>query len=356
MPEPLIERLINCLDGIAWEVIYVDDDFARRHRRRRCRALARRDPRVRCVHASAGAACRGPAIEGILAIGAPFIGVIDADLQHDGSLLPQMLAALKAERLDLVVGSAAYVAGGSVGEWDNNTRRDSSHFATRLTRLVVAADLTDPMSGASPCRREAPSIAPVRTLSGQGFKNTARPVRLVAAPPASANSRTASAPRIHGESKLDTMVAWEFLMLLIDKLSAIRAGSLRSCSPRWALSGVGVHLVTLSPRAYFCGGLPGGADDRHDRRDDRAISPSTTCSPIATSGCAAGASSPAFSRSTRSAPLGAVANVGIASAAPSSTIIPRPPSLSSPRPSLIHGSHPAQSFFSRWMISVASRK
>jgi dolichol-phosphate mannosyltransferase len=52
----------------------------------------------------------------MLSSAAPYVAVMDADLQHDETLLPGMLARLKAEELDLVIGSR-YAAGGSTGEW-----------------------------------------------------------------------------------------------------------------------------------------------------------------------------------------------------------------------------------------------
>ena len=81
----------------------------------------------------------------MLATAAPYLAVIDGDLQHDETRLPLMLRALKAEELDLVVGSR-YVAGGSLGDW-NERRQSMSRFATRLARRLTHADLHDPMSG-----------------------------------------------------------------------------------------------------------------------------------------------------------------------------------------------------------------
>jgi dolichol-phosphate mannosyltransferase len=51
----------------------------------------------------------------MLSSAAPYVAVMDADLQHDATLLPRMLARLKAEELDRVIGSR-YAAGGSTGE------------------------------------------------------------------------------------------------------------------------------------------------------------------------------------------------------------------------------------------------
>jgi dolichol-phosphate mannosyltransferase len=81
----------------------------------------------------------------MLASSAPYLAVIDADLQHDEKLLPRMLATLKTDGLDIVIGSR-YVAGAAIGDWDKG-RAVMSSIATRLARLVVSADIADPMSG-----------------------------------------------------------------------------------------------------------------------------------------------------------------------------------------------------------------
>ncbi len=212
--EPLVERLGACLAGIAWEVVYVDDDSPD-GTAAAVRDLARRDPHIRCLHRIGRRGLSTAVIEGILSTSAPYVAVIDADMQHDETLLPRMLAAAKAEDLDIVVGSR-YAEGGTVGEWDKERVRISG-VATRLARLVVSAELSDPMSGFFVIRRAAFDGA-VRGLSGQGFKIL---LDLFASTPS--QFRFKELPyrfrqRIHGESKLDTLVVWEYLMLLLDKL------------------------------------------------------------------------------------------------------------------------------------------
>jgi dolichol-phosphate mannosyltransferase len=197
---------------------------------------------VRCVHRIGRRGLSTAVIEGIQASSAPYVAVIDADLQHDEALLPRMLDTLKTGDLDIVVGSR-YAAGGTVGGWDRN-RVAMSGLATRLARLVVSADLTDPMSGFFLMTRAAFDRA-VRRLSGQGFKilldlfaSTPGPYRFIELP-------YTFRPRLHGESKLDTLVAWEYLMLLLDKLFG------RFLPIRFVLfgavgaSGVIVNLVAL---------------------------------------------------------------------------------------------------------------
>ena len=72
--------------------------------------------------ASVDVARGGACVEGILASSTPYFAVIDADMQHDEGLLPQMLERLKRTDLDVVVGSR-YVEGGGV---DTGMRRVSA--------------------------------------------------------------------------------------------------------------------------------------------------------------------------------------------------------------------------------------
>ncbi len=211
---PLIARLEEVLAGIEWEAIFVDDD-SRDGTAEHVRAIGRHKPYIRCLQRLGRRGLSTACIEGVLASSAPFLAVMDADLQHDETLLPHMLASLKSEALDIVIGSR-YAAGGGVGDWDQSRARISD-LATRLSRLVVKADLRDPMSGFFMMRRSTFEAA-VRDLSGQGFKilidlfaSSPRPLAFKEMP-------YQFRLRQHGESKLDTLVAWEYLQLLLEKL------------------------------------------------------------------------------------------------------------------------------------------
>jgi len=239
--ELLVERLDAALDGVAWEILYVDDDSPD-GTSAKVRELSQVDPRVRCLQRIGRRGLSTAVVEGILASSAPYVAVMDADLQHDEAILPRMLETLKKQNLDVVVGSR-YTAGGGIGEW-NRSRAAMSSFATRLARLVVTAELTDPMSGFFVMTRPAFERA-VRRLSGQGFKIL---LDLFASTPTA--YRFAEVPytfrdRLRGESKLDGLVVWEYLMLLVDKTIG------RWVPARFVLFaavgsfGLLVHLVTL---------------------------------------------------------------------------------------------------------------
>jgi dolichol-phosphate mannosyltransferase len=212
--EPLLARLRAALLGIEWEVVFVDDDSPD-GTAAQIRLLAQADPRIRCLQRIGRRGLSTAVIEGMLASSAPYLAVIDADLQHDETLLPRMLDTLKAEGLDLVIGSR-HVAGGGVGDWDRH-RVTMSGIAARLARLITAAELTDPMSGFFMVSRPAFESA-LRRLSGQGFKIL---LDLFASTPVAFRFKEIPyvfGRRLHGESKLDSLVVWEYLMLLLDKL------------------------------------------------------------------------------------------------------------------------------------------
>jgi len=130
--EALFARLDVALAGINWEVIYIDDDSPD-GTADAVRQIAQSEPRVRCLQRIGRRGLSSAVIEGMLASSAPYLAVIDADLQHDERLLPQMLSTMKADDLDVVVGSR-HVAGGGTGTW-NRYRAAISNFATRLARL-----------------------------------------------------------------------------------------------------------------------------------------------------------------------------------------------------------------------------
>ena len=100
----LLRRLETALAGTAWEVIFVDDNSPD-GTWNVVRDLARRDGRVRCIRRVGRRGLSGACIEGILASSAPFAAVIDADLQHDETQLPKMLALLRGCVFDLLIGS-----------------------------------------------------------------------------------------------------------------------------------------------------------------------------------------------------------------------------------------------------------
>jgi dolichol-phosphate mannosyltransferase len=237
----LYQRLAAAFKDVPWEVVFVDDNSPD-GTWQVVRELSRNDPRVRCIRRIGRRGLSGACIEGILAASAPFAAVIDADLQHDETQLPKMLQLLRDGAAELVIGSR-YIAGGSAASFDKG-RAGASAFATRIAQKLLKIEVADPMSGFFMIRRDRfEQIAP--KLSTQGFK-----ILLDIIASAEGGLRTVEIPftfgsRLHGESKLDSMVALDFLGLVLAKLTN------DVMSLRFLLfamvggTGLVVHLLTL---------------------------------------------------------------------------------------------------------------
>ncbi|WP_058554112.1 glycosyltransferase family 2 protein [Thiohalocapsa sp. ML1] len=209
----LLDRILGVVGDLRWEIVFVDDDSPD-GTAAVVRRLAEDDARIRLVHRIHRRGLAGACIEGMLATTAPFVAIMDADLQHDERLIAEMLRALQDEPLDIVIGSR-HVGGGSVGAWAES-RQLASRVATRLSHFVLKADLKDPMSGFFMLRRELIDEV-VRDLSGIGFKilldifmSARRPLRFKELP-------YTFGVRVAGDSKLDSMVATEYILMLLDK-------------------------------------------------------------------------------------------------------------------------------------------
>jgi len=210
----LVGALHRALDGVcAWEIVFVDDDSPD-GTAEIVKAIARTDGCVRCLHRIGRRGLSSACIEGALSSAAPYVLVMDADLQHDPVIIPALLRRAKAEDLEVVVASR-YLAAGGAGDW-SRTRLELSRFATRLALLVAKAPLSDPLSGFFLVRRQTfTAIAP--RLAGEGFKIL---LDLFASAPGKlryAEEPYTFALRQHGQSKLDEQAAWAFLMLLAEK-------------------------------------------------------------------------------------------------------------------------------------------
>ena len=163
---PLVAAVESALHGVNWEVIFVDDHSPDRTADA-VRALALSNPRVRILERICRRGLSSACIEGMMASPAPCLAVMDADMQHDETVLPEMLCLLQSKNLDVVIASRR-TAGGSMGEFAKKRVR-LSDLGTRVSKLVCHCDVTDPMSGffvvdSRFFRASAPH------LTGTGFK------------------------------------------------------------------------------------------------------------------------------------------------------------------------------------------
>jgi dolichol-phosphate mannosyltransferase len=237
----IVRRLDRTLKNIAWEAIFVDDNSPD-GTAAAVKQVAADDRRVRCLKRLGRRGLAGACIEGMLASSAPYVAVMDADLQHDETILPNMLRVLQSGSADLVVGSR-YAPGGSAESFAPG-RSKLSRTATSLARRILGVEIADPMSGFFMLRREKlDEIAD--ELSTIGFK-----ILLDILMTTRNGLRVAEIPyefreRKHGESKFDTQVGLEFLGLVLGKLTR---GVVDTRFLSFALvgtSGLAVHLIVL---------------------------------------------------------------------------------------------------------------
>lgn len=238
----LAKRLDQVLGETGWEMVIVDDNSPD-GTHAVAKAMARRDRRIRCLRRIGRRGLSGACIEGMLSSSSPYLAVMDGDLQHDETILPQMLTALREGASDLVVGSRL-VEGGEAASGFGRTRQWISQTGARLSRLALRTDVRDTMSGFFMIRRDiADELAP--KLCSDGFKILAD-ILATAGPSLRVQEVGYSFRERHGgESKLDAKVALDFLGLILNKITG---GALPVSFVGFALvgvSGVIVHLGVL---------------------------------------------------------------------------------------------------------------
>ena len=144
---PLVARIDAALTGLRWQVIYVDDNSPD-GTAQAVKTIALNDPRVSCIRRIGRRGLAGAVTEGMLASAAPYVAVMDADLQHDETLLRPMFELLRDDKADLVIASR-YSGAGAAESGFSASRAAGSRLATRLARLVLNVDVSDPVSGFS---------------------------------------------------------------------------------------------------------------------------------------------------------------------------------------------------------------
>ena len=161
----LVEQLGRALGHLDYEILIVDDNspdltWSVAHQ------ISLSNSRVRVLRRMHNPSLGAAVIDGFCAAEGDVLACIDADLQHDPSVLPAMLEELR-KGSDVVVASR-YREGGGTERW-SWSRRLASWGATKLAHILLGVKLTDPMSGYFLVRRK--DFCNIQgELSGKGFK------------------------------------------------------------------------------------------------------------------------------------------------------------------------------------------
>jgi dolichol-phosphate mannosyltransferase len=239
--EPLIRTLDIALAGIPHELVFVDD-WSLDGTYQLLVSIARVRPDIRVVGRQGRRGLSSAVIDGVMATSADIVAVIDADMQHDETILGDMFETLIGDRADVAIGSR-YGDGGSCGEWDAQ-RLKMSQMATRIAQSVLPGSVNDPMSGFFMIRRDI-VVNMIPDLSQKGFKilldllmSSPYPLRVTEIP-YTFRSREA------GVSKLSASVVFSFLWLVLQKTFRKYVPLRFQKFGMVGLMGAGVHLVIL---------------------------------------------------------------------------------------------------------------
>lgn len=232
---PLVAALDRAMAGRRAEIVFVDD-WSTDGTPEAITELARRRADIRLLRRHGRRGLSSAVIEGMLSTSADIVAVIDADLQHDERILPDLVAAVAAGSADVAIGSR-YSAGGSCGDWPAS-RELASRLATRMATAAVGRAVADPLSGFFALRRDL-AVELVPRLRGRGYKilldmlsSAPRPLDVV-----EVAYRFRS--RVAGESKLSTGVVIDYCRLV-----AVR-GLARALTPARLLGALALVAAAL---------------------------------------------------------------------------------------------------------------
>jgi dolichol-phosphate mannosyltransferase len=245
VPE-LIARLKDALRGLRWELVFVDDDSPD-GTAGLVHEYARQDSRIRLLHRVGRRGLSSACIEGMLSASSQYVAVMDADMQHDESILPEMLARLRQGGLDVVVGTRN-ADGGSMGEFPAS-RQLLSRMGRNLTRSLCQCELSDPMSGFFLVRRSF-FLEVVHRLHGGGFKIL---VDMLASSERRVNLGEVGyrfRSRRRGESKLDLNCGIELLFFVVNKMAGGLVPTRFAIFALVGTTGLLTHFLVLALMLY----------------------------------------------------------------------------------------------------------
>ncbi|POX49963.1 glycosyltransferase family 2 protein [Streptomyces sp. Ru72] len=195
----------------------------------------------------------GAVVEGLKAAGSDWIVVMDGDLQHPPSLVPELIGTGERTNAGLVVASR-YIKGGSRAGLAGGYRIAVSRGATWLTKTLFPRRLrgiSDPMSGFFAIRRSAVTAEILQPLGYKILLELAvrsRPREVTEVP-------FVFQERFAGQSKSTAQEGFRFLRHLVGLRTASplarmvafgligASGFVPNLVGLWALTGLGMHYL-----------------------------------------------------------------------------------------------------------------
>ncbi|MFI5043985.1 MAG: glycosyltransferase [Acidimicrobiales bacterium] len=207
----LIDRLHAALDGISHEIIVADDDSPDRTWEA-AEKIAAVDSSVTVMRRFHDHGLSSAVLDGMSVARGDHLAIIDADGQHDETVLPRMLAEVREGRADVSVGSRS-TEGGGYGDWARS-RRLVSWVATLIARMLLRVPVSDPMSGYFVISRTAYE-AGAANINPRGFKIL---LEFIGRNPSLRVSEVGYTfrNRIHGETKLNRSTIRSYLLAVAE--------------------------------------------------------------------------------------------------------------------------------------------
>lgn len=213
----LYKKILENLDGINFEVVFVDDDSPD-GTSNVVNELIASYPNVRLIKRINKRGLSSACIDGFASSNAKYLAVIDADLQHDPQVLRTLFNTISKDNLDIVV--ASRFAAQSEINGLSSLRKFVSNVGNKIASLIAGAKLSDPLSGFF-MTQKAVIDKVIYNLSGKGFKillDIFSSCKLAKIKLRFAEVPITFHPRNSGESKLDSFIMLEFLLLVLDKI------------------------------------------------------------------------------------------------------------------------------------------
>ena len=207
----LLERLGAALSDLNHEVVIVDDNSPD-GTWRIAESLAATYPQIKVIRRVDAKGLSSAVTTGMLQSRGQVLAVMDADLQHDESILPEMYHQVANKGHDVAVGSRE-TEGGSYGEW-STSRKLVSFGAKLLAKWALGPQVKDPMSGFFAISREYFQKT-VEKVNPSGFKILLEFLSR-GTNPSTVEVGYTFRKRIYGETKLNAGIAIEYVLALID--------------------------------------------------------------------------------------------------------------------------------------------